>query len=266
MTHKDGPWSRIIVYGLWSMVLFSCTTQKQLTYLQNIDEVGEQKIIPYSMPDYRLQRQDILYVRFSAVNEEINNQLNAGNVAGIQATNISMGGGYLIGYTINDSGDIVLPVLGKINVLDRTMEEVTTVIEDKVAEYFNDVTVVVRLLSYKVTILGEVKSPGTYQNYNRQLNIMEALGMAGDLTDYGNRSRVLVIRSSEDGTNSYRLDLKNKDLLSSEKYFLLPNDVVIVEPRQIKLIAWNAPTVSLFFSTIFSTISLTLLIFNAQNN
>jgi len=244
----------------------SCITHKQLTYLQNIDEAGEKNVFPYTLPEYKLQKQDILYIRFLTLNEEISNHLNAGNVIGTQTMNMSTGGGYLIGYTINDSGNIVLPVLGNINVLEKTMEEVRTGIEEKVALYFNDVTVILRLLSFKVTILGEVKAPGTYQIYNNQLNVLDALGLAGDLTDYGNRSRVLVIRPTKGGSYSFRLDLKSKDLLTSEKYFLLPNDVVIVEPRQIKFIPWNASTVSLFFSTIFSTISLTLLILNAQNN
>ena len=199
------------------------------------------------------------------MNEEINTALNAGMGMGGQSMQMTGGMGYLTGFTINDSGSINIPVLGKIEVLGKTMEELRKSVENKVSELYKDVTVIVRLLSYKVTILGEVSAPGTYQNYNDQLTVLEAIAMAGDLTDFGNRTTVLVLRPSKQGTYSYRFNLKSRDLLSSEAYFLMPNDVVIVEPRKIKLIAWNAPTVSLFFSTIFSTISLTLLIFNAQN-
>ena len=257
-----GPWS-IIVYGLLSMVLFSCTTQKQLTYLQGIDEAGKDNFFPYSRPEYRLQKQDILYVDIKTQNVEINALLNPSGSIGISQLSMApSGGGYLMGYTISDSGYISLPLIGNVRVIQKTLNEATILIEEKTSLMLKDASVVVKLLSYRITVLGEVKSPGSFNHFGNQLNVLDAIGIAGDLTEYGDRSNVLVIRPVNEGSITYRINLKDKNLLLSEAYFLLPNDIVIVEPRKVKLLSLNAQTISLFFSTIFSTISLTLLILN----
>jgi polysaccharide export outer membrane protein len=173
---------------------------------------------------------------------------------------LSEAGAYLTGYTINDSGYITLPVVGKVLVLNKTMEEATSEIENKSALYLKDVTVVVKLLSYKFTVIGEVRSPGNYYNYNNQLSVLDAIGMAGDITEFGDRSKVLVVRSLKGGSHTYRFNLHKKDILSSEGYFLVPNDIVIVEPLKSKWIQVNAPTVNFILGTIVSTLSLTLLV------
>jgi polysaccharide export outer membrane protein len=202
-------------------------------------------------------------VNITTLNEEVNAMLSPGGTSSTQQMSQGGGGGgYLMGYTLRDSGFISLPLIGNVFVYEKTMEEATKLIEEKVAAMLKDATVVVKLLSYRITVLGEVSGPGTFTHYGNQLTVFDAIGMAGDLTDLGNRGRVLVVRPTKEGSTTYRINLKDKNLLVSDAYFLLPNDIIIVEPRKSKLLTLNAPTISLFFSTVFSTISLTLLILN----
>ena len=261
------PRTIIHCYSLLALALMlalnSCTTQKQLTYLQGIDEAGKDNFFPYARPEYRLQKQDILYVNIVTLNQEVNRMLNPGGTSGTQQIGLMQGGGaYLMGYTIRDSGYISLPVIGNVVVIDKTMEEATTHIELKVSEMLKDATVVVKLMSYKITILGEVNSPGNFAHYGNQLTILDAIGLAGNITDYGDRSSVLVIRPTNEGSNVFRIDLQDKNLLLSDAYFLLPNDIVIVEPLKAKLIKLNSSTISFFVTTIFSILSATLLIYS----
>ena len=260
---EGGSPFHFLLFPFSFLLMFSCTTQKQLTYLQDIDTAGKDNFFPYSRPEYRLQKQDILYVNIVTLNEEVNKMLNTGSSSGTMQTNQMQGGGaYLMGNIIRDSGFIRLPLIGNVYVFQKTMEEATKLIEEKASLLLKDARVIVKLLSYKITVLGEVRSPGNFTNYGNQLTVLDAIGMAGDLTDLGDRSRVLVVRPINEGSKTFRINLKDKNLLVSEAYFLLPNDIVIVEPRKVKLLSLNAQTISLFFSTVFSTISLTLLILN----
>jgi polysaccharide export outer membrane protein len=251
---------------LFSLVLLllisSCSTQKKLTYLQGIDAPGQQSFYPYSRPEYRLQKQDILYVNIVTQNEEINTLLGGGMGGSQQMTQMQSGGGYLMGYTIRDSGYISLPLLGNMVVLEKTMEEVTKLIEERSAALLKDARVTVKLLSYNITILGEVNGPGKFSLYGSQLTVLDALAMAGDLTVLADRARILVVRPTKEGSKSFRINLKSKDILLSEAYFLLPNDIVIVEPRRAKFVKLNASDLSLFYSTVISTFSMIFLIMN----
>ena len=127
---------------------------------------------------------------------------------------------------------------------------------------FKNSTVECKLLSFKFTVIGEVKAPGTYINYNNYLTVLEAIGRAGGLGDYGSRNKVLVVRPIDKGTKTFRLNLQDKNILSSEAYFLLPNDVVIVEPLKQKIFNMNLPTISFVVTTVTSVLTTTLLLIN----
>lgn len=248
-----------------STLLTSCATQKQLTYLQDIDESGTENFFPLERPDYRIQYQDILYIRFYTLNSEINEMLNGSNQVSTAQLFNNDAGYYINGYNVNDSGYVTVPIIGNISVTDMTLEEARKEIQKKTAVYLKDATVIVKLLSFKFSVLGEVNRPGTYRNLNNQLTVLEAISIAGDITDYGDRSRVLVLRPTDNGTKSYRINLKSKDLLSSEAFFLLPNDMVIVEPVNQKALQLNIPTITLLATSFFSTVSMTLVVLNYLN-
>jgi len=249
----------IVIFG-------SCTSQKELMYLSNLDTTSVQQFYPMTRPDYQVQYQDILYVNFFTMNQEMNNLLNpGGGTSGSSYMFRDESTTYIYGYTVSDSGTISLPILGEIEVYGLTLEQVKRNIKERAAKYLKDAVINVRLLSYKFTVVGEVNRPGTFNNFNNQLTVLEAIGMAGDITDYGNRRRVLVVRPTKEGTYTFRINLQDKNLLQSEGYFLLPNDIVIVEPIKSKPFQLNIPTTSLIISTTLSTVSTLILLINFIN-
>jgi polysaccharide export outer membrane protein len=232
----------------------SCTSQKELLYLRNLDSIPAEQFFPYQQPDYRIQKRDILYIRFFTLNDELSDILNttsARYTANMFQNETSL---YINGYTVNDSGKIMLPLMGEIQVTGLTVDEATRTIQERTNEFLKDGTVVVKLISFKVTVIGEVNKPGTYTNFNNQLTVLEAIGMAGDISDYGNRRQVLVVRPTPEGTKTYRMNLQDKNLLTSKAFFLLPNDIVIVEPIKSKPFKMNIPTMSLFLNSVSTLI------------
>ncbi len=248
---------RLPIAGLILSLTLSCTTQKNLTYLQDPDETETEKVYPFMQPEYKLQKQDLLYVDISSSNAEMTALIEGSQVGGSQNMNLQAGSGYLMGYSIDEAGCIEIPALGKVEVLGKTMDEATQAIKTRSLEVLKDSRVSVKLLSFQITVLGEVNIPGSFTNYKKQLTILEAIGMAGDITVYGNRGSVLVLRSKPEGTVTYRVNLKNRNLLSSEAYYLLPNDLVIVEPMKTKFLSVNSPTISLLFTTVSMAILIT---------
>ncbi|MEA1898243.1 MAG: polysaccharide biosynthesis/export family protein [Bacteroidota bacterium] len=248
----------IAILSFALLVAFSsCTTNKQLTYLQNVDSLPQGSVYYKQAVEYRIQNEDILYIRVISLNDEINTMINTfssqTNMNQFQ-NEISL---YLYGYSVNDSGYVDVPYIGNVNVLGLTLEEAKQIIKERVEKSVRNATVIVKLVSFKFSVLGEVQRPGVYKNYNNQLTILEALSMAGDITDYGDRFEVLVVRPTKDDTKTYRVDLTDKSLLSSEAFFLLPNDVVYVQPIKSKSFRINIPTMTLALTSI-STLILVL--------
>jgi polysaccharide export outer membrane protein len=241
-----------------TIILFgSCTSQKKLMYLSNLDTTSVQQFFPMQRPDYRIQYQDILYVNIITLNPEMNELLNPVTQLYSYSTFRDESSIYVYGYTVSDSGTITLPILGEIAVYGFTVEEVRKKMQERANEFLKGPVVNVKLISFKFTVIGEVNKPGTYTNFNNQLTVLEAIGMAGDITNYGNRGKLLVVRPSKEGTHTYRINLQDKNLLQSEGYFLLPNDIVVVEPIKSKPFQLNIPAMSLLLSSI-STLVLIL--------
>ena len=142
------------------------------------------------------------------------------------------------------------------------MESLRDTLQVKFVKSYPNSTVECKLLSFKFTVIGEIKAPGTYINYNNYLTVLEAIGRAGGIGDFGRRDRILVVRPTEGGTKTFRLNLHDKNILTSEAYFLLPNDVVIIEPESKKIFNLNVPTFSFVLTTVTSAITTTLLLIN----
>jgi polysaccharide export outer membrane protein len=246
---------------LTTLIFANCSSTKNLNYLGNLPETSEAQYFPYEMPDYKIQYRDILYIEAKIQNQE-------GKIEDLLQGNSSMNAAYIgaessqyiLGYNVDEKGFIHLPVIGKISVGGKTLTEVKLYVQEKVDSIFRHTFIDVKLLSFKYTVLGEAKNPGTYINYNNFLTVLEAIGRAGGVGDYGRRDRVLVIRSTEGGTKTFRVDLKDKSLLSSEAYFMMPNDVVIIEPVKHKIFNMNLPTYTFALTSITSIITMTLLL------
>ncbi len=248
---------------LISLLLASaCTSQKKLAYLSNLPETGGEEMFTMEIPDYKIQPRDILYITIKAMTPTgtIVDFLSSTREQGAAQIGQGEGAGYLYGYDVNSEGNIVLPVVGPIKVEGYTLEETRKHLQASADSVFNNSTVECKLLSFKFTVIGEVRSPGSYVNYNNYLTVLEAIGRAGGLSDFGRRDKILVVRPIDGGTKTYALNLQDKKILSSEAYFLLPNDVVIVEGDSKKVFNLNLPTFSFILMGVTSTITTTLLL------
>jgi polysaccharide export outer membrane protein len=247
-----------------AILLSSCTQHKQLVYLRKDDSLKTVDYYPKERPEYRIQTRDILYIKVYTLNQDISNLINQTMGASQQNLFQNETNLYINGYTVNDSGYIEIPVLGRIQVAEKTVDQAINAVRERAGQYLKDATIILKLVSFKFSVLGEVARPGTYSNFNNQLTVLEAISMAGDITDFGNRKQVLVLRPTKAGTKTFRLDLTKIELLKSEGFFLLPNDIVYIEPINSKMIKINLPTVSLFLTGV-STLILILNYLNLSN-
>ena len=234
--------------------LMSCNRRSQLMYMQNIDETAE---VPFATPpSYKLSPGDVLHIQLVTHSPEISMAFN--NPTGIQY--FSQGRDesslYLNGYTVNPSGFVQLPFLGEAQVKGLTIDEARSVIQEKTNAMYKDASVIVKLASFKVTVVGEVRRPGVIRNFNDNLNVFEAIAAVGDISENGDRQKVLVVRPTNQGNKTYRLNLADRSVLSSEAFYLLPNDVVIVEPIGNKVFQMNLPYLNLTLSSISTIILL----------
>jgi polysaccharide export outer membrane protein len=135
---------------------------------------------------------------------------------------------------VDINGDINFPILGKLHVVGMTQSEVIAMLQDKLSSQLVNPIVTMRFLNARVTVLGEVRNPGTYYLNNGRITILEALGMAGDLTQYAKRNNILVARENNGKLEFARLDLRSDEVFTSPYFYLQQNDVVMVEPNQAR--------------------------------
>lgn len=243
-----------LIFILLLLVLASCNRRSQLLYVQNLDSQGE--VLIAKPPIYRLQPGDILYIQLITPSPEISQAFNNPTGGQYMTRTQDEGSLYLNGYTVNDSGMVALPFLGEAKVQGLSISEATQELQKLTEKMYKDASLIVKLASFKVTVLGEVRRPGSIRNYNDQLNLFEAIAAVGDISENGDRKSVLVVRPGNEGNKTFRLDLTDKSVLASEAFYLLPNDVVIVEPIGNKVFQMNVPYITLTFSTISTLILL----------
>jgi polysaccharide biosynthesis/export protein len=242
----------------------SCTSSKNLLYLNNLPSTNGQEFFTMAIPDYKIQPRDILFINARAMNTDgiITDFLSGGKgIAGSTGMQYESSQ-FISGYDVDSRGILTLPVVGEIKAEGLTLEGLRDSLQLKIEKIYPKSTVECKLLSFKFTVMGEIRSPGTYINYNNYLTVLEAIGRAGGISDYGRKDNVLVIRASDRGTKTFKINLQDKNILASEAYFLLPNDVIIVEPVNHKIFNMNLPTISFIISSVTGLITTTLLLIN----
>ena len=240
---------RHILIILISSILFcACTTQKDLAYFENIND-SQSGTIQTADYQIKIMPQDELMIVVSSEVPSASAQFNtimATPVTGKDFTDItstSIGNTqttssatpkYLT-YTVSKNGDIDFPVLGKIHVEGMTIEELKNYLKSQIEKTVKNPQVFVSLVNFKVKVIGEVKEPQTVNVTTEKFSIIDALSACGDLTEYGKRDNVIIMREQPDGTMGYmRLNLHDTSLFSSPYYYLQQNDIVYVEPNSIK--------------------------------
>ena len=246
----------------------SCSAPKNVAYLWNSDDVDLSQ--SQYLYDAKIMPKDILTITVNTVNPEAAAPFNLLIRNTLNPNSSSLGSsssGSLQTYLVDNEGGIEFPVLGRIIVGGLTKRECEKLIHDKVKPYLNaaeNPVVTVRMSSYSISVLGEVNRPGSYQVSREKINILEALAQAGDLTIYGVRENVKLIREDATGKKQiYRVNLNDANLLTSPYYYLQQNDIVYVEPNKVK--ARNSSigqSTTLWISATSILISMASLLYN----
>ena len=254
-----------VVLLTFVLLLGSCGGSKDVVYFQNVDNISleqstglyEAKIMPKDQLSITVVTTD------PAAAAPFN--LTVGNSVGTKGQLAQ--GSNLQTYLVDNNGDIDFPVIGKVHVVGLNKNECQDLIKSKISGYLaasENPIVTVRMASYQVTVLGEVNKPTVIPVTSEKMSIVEALAQAGDLSIYGRRDNVMLLRENPDGRKeAHRIDLRDANLINSPYYYLQQNDVIYVEPNKAK--AANSKTstsTTIWFSVISSVLSLSSLIVN----
>ncbi|MEY3238535.1 MAG: hypothetical protein RI883_2636 [Bacteroidota bacterium] len=211
--------------------LTACKTREKLVYFQNSGSDSISNIQSNYTPTFKTD--DFLSIVVTGEDPEAVIPFNFP----VSTVGTSVNNGYTVGnpsshgYLIDAVGNITLPFIGTLKISGMNRIEATDLIQAKLSEFINNPVVQIQILNYKITVLGDVKNPGTYKIPNERITLLEAIGLAGDLNMTGTRNNVMVIRDDNGKKNEYRVDLTSKAIFSSPVYYLKQNDVVYVEPN-----------------------------------
>jgi len=247
------------------ILLMSCATKDDVVYFNGINGSDNSVGLDSYSPTYHID--DELVIVVNAIDAEAARPFNQTAVSYTDDIRISEGRPRIQTYIIDSEGNIDFPVLGKIKIAGLNRAQGTQLFVDKLKDYIKDPIVNIRTVNYKITVLGEVNRPGTYTATNERITLIEALGMAGDMTIYGERENVLVIQDY-DGKKTYtRVNLKSDNLFESPVYYLSQNDVVYVEPNKTRAKASSIGAgTAVLISTVGILISVATLIVTITNN
>jgi polysaccharide export outer membrane protein len=246
----------LLFYSVAGFLLASCISNKRIVYVQDYSKKRPSENLAdtvFNAPpvDYTLRSGDILYVKSdhptlskSFQQLDVNYLSDSRTIQAVPA---------LAGFLVDMDGNIDIPIVGKIFVEGQTIFEARETIEENAAKYFIDPAIRVFMMNYYVTILGEVNLPGRYQVLNHRINVFEAMGLAGDATDFASRETVKIVRNRNGKNELYSIDLTDQNLLASENFYLQPNDILMVKPQKRKKYATR--DVQNFFNAVTATVS-----------
>lgn len=265
----------LIAFALLVVLLSSCTSHKNLIYFQpedlKSDNQADSAIYKYEQgksnvsPEYRLQPHDMVYVQIFSTLDNASPTLFQSSA---QTSNVTGGDQsiYLSSYEVNPEGNIDLPTIGLVNVLGMTLEQAQEVIKQKASEFSDGIIVTCRMVTFRIKVAGEVAKPGVYTFYQPSVNVFDALVSAGDLTYYGNRQKVRIIRKNADEDAIYTLDIRKASVMKNKNYYLRPGDIVYVEPnKRTKSFSTINPPLTTITSSISLIASIVAIIVSIHN-
>ena len=251
---------KIFFLALIAVILTSCISTKDLTYLQPsaVAKSDSIKVSQENSKPYRIQTSDILSVNIKALDPKLVEMFSTSSGGSVQLQQ-SPQTLYFNGYTVDDHGNIRVPILGEVNVLGFTTDEVRQKIEKQLLEeYFRkeaNIFVTVKLAGLRYTINGEIGSPGTNILYQDRATVMDAIANSGDIPITGNRKEVQIIRKFPHGFETYSIDLTDANAVNSPYFYIQPNDYIIVKPMKQK--TWGTGVTGVqSVATIMTAISL----------
>lgn len=282
----------ILSPALFAIVLFavsSCVSPEELIYFENdpnkinnvtLSTVQDSKTHPeapylpaatlpyyntYVKTNYLVKPFDNLYIRINNFQNSTADFLNS-NTEGVRIQ-IGPAQMYVSSFAVSEEGTIDFPLIGKVFVKGQNFSQIQAHLDSALNPYLAQPSAVVKLANFRVTVLGEVQNPGIKYIYNDKLSLMQAIGHAGGFTDLANYKKVKLIREGLKATQTVELDLTNPSFLSSKAYFIMPDDVIYVEPLRAKAPRLNAQNISLIISAVsVATLVANLIITQTNNN
>ncbi len=252
-----------IYYLLLLLILISssCIRYRDITYFRDVARTPNDSIFKNSFKEYKIQIADVLYIKVTTLEESINAIFNQASSQG--QSSLVIGGFYVIGYPVDVEGNIALPIIGKVPVAGLTVKQIQTAVEKQSEKFLTNAKIDVRLVSFKITLLGQLNHVGQINVFADRANIFEALALGGDISTYGNRHTVLILRPDKSGGSvAHRFDLSNRSILTSEYFYLQPNDIIYVEPMKITGFRLSISDYALLISALTTTVSIIFLIKN----
>lgn len=257
-----------VLAALSVLFLTSCKTNRQLNYMQDAEEQATEAAIANTSSDIQPGDQLAIWVTAQDMDAVIpfnqnynvtqNARFNIGSTNSIPLNN----SGQIPIYTVQTDNSINFPVIGKISTEHQNIETLTQDLQDRMTKYIFKPTVTVRNMNYKVTVLGEVKSPGTFTLPDGQATVLSALGLAGDLTMYGERNNILIVRNENGTLTKHRFDITRSDFINSPYYYLKQNDVIYVNSNQtVAKQSLRDPNTTIYISVASIIVTIMALVF-----
>lgn len=227
----------LIYYLILLLTMFSCKPKENMVYMEKEKNIAESKINQAVFYGAHIQSGDVLDIKVTAFDENavrpfnlysMNNSTSTGQVNGQTAQLAPQG------YLVDNEGFIYFPVIGKLYIKGMTLAQLRADLEKRLLAYLAEPLVSIKQLNFNITVLGEVKKPGQYTNPSDKITVLQALGLAGDMTDFGNRTNVKLIREIDGVSKTFTIDFTNKNITNSPYYYMQQNDVLYVEPDIIK--------------------------------
>jgi len=228
----------------------SCVSKKDIIYFQN-DEIDQMKV----SNSYRtiIKPDDLLQITITALDAEAVKPFNLGMVNFAATANRPMGLAQQLNYLVDTKGEIDFPVLGRLKIGGLSRDELIALLKSKLEpDYVLNPNINVIITNYKVTVLGDVRRPGSYNIPNERITILEAIGLAGDLNISGQRNNIVVQREEDGKKIQYKVDLLSKELFTSPVYYLQQNDVVYIKPNYARIQSASANSNTSLFISITS--------------
>lgn len=225
----------------------SCVGRKSLNYLEDPALSNTAKLFPNQKFEYRIQVNDVLSIRVLGLDDATAKFFNVEGGGNLALNDVAL---YVNGFSVDKTGGVSLPTVGRIKVQGLTMSEAQDLVQKKINDYFTNATVILKMVSFRVSVLGEVNSPGSYFIYNNQITVLDALARAGGPKEFADKRHVTLMRQSDQGTQALYVDLGQMSVLSSEYFYLLPNDVVYVPTLKARPGRLNLELLTILFSAV----------------
>ena len=225
------------------MLAVSCVPVKQLNYFNDINDIQEPVVNPRTQKV--IMPFDKLYINVLSIDPQTSQIFNSTEEMRYNTDN------GIIGYLVDEKGNINFPFVGKITVGNLTTAQASTTIQKALSDYVSNTSIIVKFVDNQVTVVGEVQRQGVYPFSHDKLNVYEALGLGGGITRYGNRRNVILIRNEGDKIMHYRLNLSDSKISGKDYYYIQPNDVLVVEPLK----AVSSSYANITYTTVLSSIT-----------